>query len=78
MLRSMGLRINGAAVKAIREAKHISLGTFAALIPVASSTMSNYEADRRQPDPETRRRIADALSVPLAAITNGERDEVAA
>lgn len=61
--------VNGASVKAIREALGHRGGEFATLCEISHAYLSNVEAGRKQPSAAVARRIADALGVPLAAIT---------
>lgn len=61
--------VNGAAVKAIREALGHRGGMFATQCSISHAYLSNVEAGRKQPSSAVARRIADELGVPLAAIT---------
>lgn len=61
---------NGAAIKALREARGYSQRRLARLSERHYSSISRLEAGRRQnTSPETVRRIAAALDVPIEAIT---------
>jgi transcriptional regulator with XRE-family HTH domain len=59
----------GATIKALREAYGWKLGKFAVAAGTTHPHMSNIEAGRKRCTPEMARKIADALGVPLAAIT---------
>lgn len=61
--------VNGAAVKALREALGHRGGMFATQCEISHAYLSNVEAGRKQPSAAVARRIADELGVPLAAIT---------
>ena len=62
-------RINGAAVRALREAVGIKHGIFAVDCLISPGYLSNIEAGRKQPAPDVTRRIAVRLGVDLDAIT---------
>jgi transcriptional regulator with XRE-family HTH domain len=62
-------RLNGAAVKAIREALGIRGSVFAVRVPVSHGYLVNLEKGVKQPSPAIARKIADELGVPLDAIT---------
>lgn len=62
-------RRTGATIKALREAYGWRLSKFAVAIGISHSYLANIEAGRRPITPELARKIADTLSVPLAAIT---------
>jgi transcriptional regulator with XRE-family HTH domain len=62
-------RANGEVIAAIREARGMSVGTFANRIGVSYSYLCNIEAGRKPGSPEVLRRIADALQVSLDAVT---------
>lgn len=65
------MRVNGPAIRAIREAKGWRLSKFAIACGISHSHMSNIEAGRKdRASAETARRIADVLGVPLAAISS--------
>lgn len=62
-------KLNGSAVRALREALGIKHGHFARDTEVSTGYLSNIEAGRKQPDPAVARRFATRLGVPLDAIT---------
>jgi transcriptional regulator with XRE-family HTH domain len=62
-------RINGAAVKVIRELVGMSATDLAKSIGVTSGTISHLEAGARQLSPTKMRDTATVLGVPLGAIT---------
>ncbi len=61
--------LNGATVRALREAVGIKHGVFARDVLVSTGYLSNIEAGRKQPDPAVVRRIADRLGVTIDAVT---------
>lgn len=65
----MQRRANGAAIRAIREPLGIRQQELAELAGISRSHMNKIEQDVEQPSPATARKLADALGVPLAAIT---------
>lgn len=70
------------AVKAIRVAKSATderykLGRFATTVRLSSAHLCNIEADRKTATEDVINRIAEALEVPVSAISY-ERPEVAA
>ncbi|GAB1642573.1 helix-turn-helix domain-containing protein [Krasilnikovia sp. MM14-A1259] len=68
---------NGAAIKAIRTAKGWKGITFAATVGISRSHLCNIERGKHASD-ELLRRIADTLSIPLAAITSSHSvDQIA-
>ena len=77
MAPARGITVNGAAIRAIREAKGWKLSQFASKAEVSTGYLSNIEIGRKPrvaPDVETR--IADLLQVPQAAITSPHFDVV--
>lgn len=68
-------QINGATVRALREALGIKHGHFARDVRVSTGYLSNIEAGRKQPDPAVIRRIATRLGVGVDAITYVVSDE---
>jgi transcriptional regulator with XRE-family HTH domain len=72
MAPARGVPVNGAAIRALREANDWELGKFAAAIQVSTGYLSNIEAGRRpRVSPEIIGRIKDTLGVPRAAIVGG-------
>lgn len=65
---------NGAAIRALREATGWKLTALAAAAGVSQPYLSNIEAGRKQATPHVLRKLADALCVPLAAITTAHVD----
>lgn len=62
---------NGAAIKAIRQAKGWKGVTLASAVGISHGHLFNIESCRgKKASDEVLRRIADTLDVPLAAITN--------
>jgi transcriptional regulator with XRE-family HTH domain len=71
MAPARGIEVNGAAIRAIREAQGWGTSKFATALPLSTSHLSNVEAGRKvRVSPKVARRIADLLNVPLAAITS--------
>lgn len=62
-------KLNGASVRVIRELTGISQADLARRIGVAKATMSNIENSVHGTTPETNRKLADAMGVPLESIT---------
>lgn len=60
---------NGAALRSIREARGLSLRRLADLIERTPGYLSRIERNLQPAGAETLRRCADALNVPLDAIT---------
>lgn len=61
--------VNGLAIRAIREALGHRGSVFATQCLISHAYLSNVEAGRKQPSDAVAKQIADALGVPLAAIT---------
>ncbi|SDG96216.1 helix-turn-helix domain-containing protein [Klenkia brasiliensis] len=61
--------VNGASVRALREAVGIRHVDFARRLAISAGYLTNIEAGRKQPAVDVTRRMAEALSVPLEAIT---------
>lgn len=61
--------INGASVRALREAVGIKHGVLAAAVGISPGYLTNIEKGLRQPSAAVARAIADRLAVPLDAIT---------
>lgn len=78
MVQRMTRRVNGAAVRAIREALGISQVSLARRVQVTKSHMSMVEAGLTGASPEVARRIASELGVSYDAITNSAPEEVPA
>lgn len=68
MPRSPGLKVNGAAIRAIREANGWNSTRFCAALEISGPHLTNIEKGARNPSPELARRMAEVLAVPLAAI----------
>jgi transcriptional regulator with XRE-family HTH domain len=62
------VKLNIAAMKAIRDLNGLNSTDLAALVGVTQGHLSNIEAGRRRCPPRLIVRIAGALSVPIAAI----------
>lgn len=62
-------KVNGASVRAIREAVGIKHGNFAAAVGISPGYLTNVEKSVKQPSVAVARAIADRLAVPLDAIT---------
>jgi len=62
-------RVNGAAVRALREAVGIKHGVFAVDCDISPGYLTNIEKGRKQPAPDVARALAARLGVPLDAIT---------
>lgn len=65
----MARRVNGPAVRAIREALGISGANLARRVKISESMLSQVERGINGASPEVTRRLADALGVSFAAIT---------
>ncbi|QIV87518.1 XRE family transcriptional regulator [Glutamicibacter mishrai] len=66
---TMKLRINGTAVRVIREALGVRAVDLAARSEITKSTLSHVEKGARQVSPATLRKIAIGLGVPTEAIS---------
>lgn len=62
-------KINGASVRVIREALGIRHRDLVTRVGFTAGTLTHIERGARQVSAETQRKIADALGVPLEAIT---------
>lgn len=62
-------KLNGSSVRVIRELTGISMTDLAGRIGVAKATMSNIERGIHGTTPETNRKLAEAMGVPLESIT---------
>jgi transcriptional regulator with XRE-family HTH domain len=67
-------RTNGVAIRALREALGISVTDLAASVGLDRTALWRIEKDGTQPRPDTLRKIADRLGVPLDAITSRVTD----
>lgn len=67
-MRQSLFTVNGTTVRALREAMGYKLGKLAADARISEPFLCRIERGTRQPSTEVRRRIADALGVPVAAI----------
>jgi transcriptional regulator with XRE-family HTH domain len=63
-----GLRVNGDALKALRERSGLDQGELASLAQVDRAYISQIESGKRSPSPLVANRIASCLRVPLVAI----------
>lgn len=61
--------LNGATVRVVREALGISQRDLAARCDITQGSLSNIERGIHGTTPETNRKIADAMGVPLESIT---------
>lgn len=68
-ITTMKLRINGSAVRVIREAMGVRAVDLAARSEITKSTLSHVEKGARQVSPATLRKIAIGLGVPTEAIS---------
>lgn len=70
MAPARGVPINGAAVRAIREAIGVNVSTLATDIAISTPFLSNIEAGRKvRVSPEVRRRLAERLGCGVDAIS---------
>ena len=63
-----GIKVNGEALKTIRERSGYGQTEFAAMVGIDRAYLSHIEAGRRNPSPAVAKRIAGTLKMPLAAI----------
>lgn len=61
--------LNGATVRVIRELSGISQVDLAARVGISQGSLSHIEAGKFGTTPQTARKIADGLGVPLEAVT---------
>ena len=61
--------VNGPSIRAIRELLGVSISAFAPRCGVSQGYLSRVELGDKQPSPTALRAIADALGVPLDAIS---------
>lgn len=69
------MQTNGAAIRAIREAKGWNLNPFASHAGIDSGYLSRLERGQHNASPRVLKQIATTLCVPLAAITSNENVE---
>ena len=62
-------KVNGAAIKALRDAVGIKQGVLATRCRISQAHLNNIEAGRRQPAHDVTARIARQLGVEVDAIT---------
>lgn len=62
-------RVNGASVRALREAVGIKHGLFAVQVGISPGYLTNIEKGLKQPSSSVAREIAERLGVTLDAIT---------
>lgn len=64
----MGIKVNGEALKALRERSGYNQTEFAHVLKIDRAYLAHIEAGRRNPSPAVAQRMAQALKLPLAAI----------
>jgi transcriptional regulator with XRE-family HTH domain len=69
------VRINGEALKALREKDGRTVSELAATAGIDRSHLSNIEAGRRGVHPKMVGELARILGVPFSALTNGVKQE---
>lgn len=74
----MSRKINGQAVRSMRELLGVKHGVFAIDVGISPGYLTNIEAGRKQPAPDVQRAIAQRLGVPLDAITSITSEQVPA
>ena len=62
-------RQNGHTIRALRQREGLSLIELAAICKASASHMRNIELEHRDATPEQLAKVADALDVPVAALT---------
>ena len=62
------MRVNGDAIRVIRERSGLTQTAFAGMVGIDRSHLTHIEAGRRRPSPPMAARIADELCVPMTAI----------
>lgn len=72
------LRLNGHAVRAIRERSGIRQSALALSLGISRAYMANVESGRKAPGGDLAFRVAEQLNVPLAAIAFTEEEKPAA
>jgi transcriptional regulator with XRE-family HTH domain len=71
--------VNGAAVKALREALGMRQDEMASRLGISGPYLANIEAGRKQPRAYLQSRVAEVLGVPITAVTypvTGDADPV--
>lgn len=76
MPRTPGLKVNGAAIKALRESNGWPSGKFAITLGIAPAHLTNIEKGARRPSAPLAKKIANLLEVPLAAIRSEHWDQI--
>jgi transcriptional regulator with XRE-family HTH domain len=71
------ITVNGAYIRALRDAHGHTVNSFATLVRTSASNLSRIESCDRQPAPDLRKRIATELRVPLVALRDREPFEAA-
>ncbi len=69
--------INGAYLRALRDAHGFTPETFAEVVGTSASNLRRIEQGKRQPAPDLRKRIAIRLRIPLVALRDKEPFEAA-
>lgn len=70
MAHARGVPVNGAAIRALREARGINVSTLATDAAISTAFLSNIEAGRKvRVSPEVRQRLADRLQCGIDAIS---------
>lgn len=76
-VKAPAIAVNGAYVRALRDAHGYTVNTFAEAVRTSASNMSRIESGRRQPAPDLRLRMAANLRIPLVALRDQEAFEKA-
>lgn len=71
------ITVNGAYIRALRDAHGYTTNTFAKAVGTSASNLSRIESGERQPAPDLRLRIAAKLHIPLVALRDEEPFESA-
>ncbi len=77
VMKTYAIEVNGAYIRALRDAHGHTASSFAALVGTSPSNLSYIELRGRQPAPDLRKRIATELRVPLVALRDKEPFEAA-
>lgn len=77
MKAAPAITVNGAYIRALRDAHGYTVNTFAEAVRTSASNLSRIESAGRQPAPDLRLRIATKLRVPLVALRDKEAFETA-